>query len=324
MRLGYKLFSEAFGPAELVRQARLAEDAGFDFVSISDHYHPWLPDEDHGHSSFAWSVLGAIAQATTRVDLQTGVTCPTFRYHPAIIAQAAATVALLSDGRFTMGVGSGERLNEHIIGEGWPGVPERHARLREAIRVIRQLWEGGNQTFTGEYYRLDAARVYDLPETLPDIAVAAGGPLAAKLAGELGDALVTTEPKSELVDAYRAAGGTGAGWCEVPLAWARDEDAAVRSAHRLFRFGALGWKVMPELQLPANFDAAAQHVTLDTMREQFACGPDVDRHVAVTRQFTDAGFDHLTLINAGPDVDGFFDWFASELRPALQRQLAPA
>ena len=207
MQYGYKLSSEGFGPKELVRQAVLAEASGFDFVEISDHYHPWL--DSQGHSPFAWTVLGAIAASTDSVGLATGVTCPTVRYHPAIVAQAAATLALVSDGRFTLGVGSGERLNEHVVGAGFPAVTERQAMLREALEIIRLLWQGGYQSYRGEYLDLEDARVFDLPDELPVIAVAAGGPDAAELAAELGDGMFGTEPKPELFEAYRGAGGDG-------------------------------------------------------------------------------------------------------------------
>ena len=238
MRYGFKLFAEEFGPKELVRQARLAEAAGFDFVEISDHYHPWL--ESQGHSPFAWTVLGAIAASTDSLELATGVTCPTMRYHPAIIAQAAATLALVSDGRFTLGIGAGERLNEHVVGGGFPAVAERHAMLREALEIIRLLWQGGYRSYRGEYLDLEDARVFDLPAELPVIAVAAGGPDAAKLAAELGDGMFGTDPKPELFEAYHEAGGSGRTYGEVGLAWATDETAAVRAAHESARSVAHG------------------------------------------------------------------------------------
>ena len=316
MKLGYKLFSEGCGPNELVRQAVRAEEVGFDFVEISDHFHPWL--YDHGHSPFAWSVLGSIAASTERLELSTGVTCPSIRYHPAIVAQAAATVALLSDGRFTLGVGSGEQLNEHIVGRGWPSVTERHEVFREALEIIRLLWSGGYQSYEGKYLQLEDARVFDLPETPPPIVVAVGGPRAVAIAAEHGDGIFTTEPDRKLVEGYRDAGGSGAMYTEVPLAWAPDEDSAARSAHARFRFGLLSWKVLAELPNPINFEAASEFITVDAVREAFACGPDVERHLEVARQFAGAGFDHLALINAGPDPDGFFDFFAAELAAPLR------
>lgn len=220
MRIGYKLASEAFGPKELVRQAVLAERAGFDFVEISDHFHPWL--DNQGHSPFAWTVLGSIAARTERIGLATGVTCPTVRYHPAVIAQAAATLALLSDGRFVLGVGSGERLNEHVVGPGFPAdVHTRHELLREALEIIRLLWSGGYRSYEGRHLRVEDARIFDLPDELPLIAVAASGPPSARIAAELGDGLFATEAEPEIVRHYREAGGTGPRYAEVSVAWGR-------------------------------------------------------------------------------------------------------
>ena len=315
MQIGYKLSSEAFGPQELVRQALRAEESGFDFVEISDHYHPWV--EAQGHSPFRWTMLGAIAARTTTLGLATGVTCPTFRYHPAIIAQAAATLAVLSDGRFTLGVGAGERLNEHVIGA-FPGVHERHDRLREAIEIISMLWQPGYHSYDGLYYTVDDARVFDLPESPPVIAVAASGDLSAALAGELGGGLFAVEPKASIVEGFRAAGGTGPKFAEAPLAWAPTEQEAAEAAFETSRWALGGWKVMSELPNPVNFEAASRTVRVEDVRQQFACGPDVERHLEVIRPFVDAGFDHIVLQNAGPDPDGFIDFFASELGPRMR------
>jgi G6PDH family F420-dependent oxidoreductase len=316
MQIGYKLMAEGFGPKEIIRQAVRAEEAGFDFVEMSDHYHPWL--DEQGHSSFVWTVLGAIAARTDRLGLATGVTCPSFRYHPAIIAQAAATLAIVSDNRFTLGVGSGERLNEHIVGREFPGVRRRHEQFREALEIIRLLWQGGYQSYEGKYLQLEDARVFDLPDELPKIAVAVGGPAAVRIATELGDGLFATEPKADLVDAYAAGGGTGPKYAEVPLAWATDEDAGAQEAWRTSRWALTGWKVMSELPNPVNFEAAASTVTVDDVKQQFTCGPDVERHVAAVRTYVDAGFDHIVLQNAGPDQDGFMDFFAKDLAPRLR------
>jgi G6PDH family F420-dependent oxidoreductase len=316
VRLGFKLIAEAYSPTEIVRQAVQAEEAGFDFVEVSDHFHPWV--SEHEHSGFAFSMLAAAAARTERIELATGVTCPFIRYHPAVVAQAAATTALLSEGRFILGIGAGERLNEHIVGAGWPPVAVRHQMLREALEIIRLLWSGGYQSYSGKHLRLEDARVFDLPDQLPRIVVAAGGPAAARIAGELGDAIFATEPREDLVSAYRSAGGTGPRYAEVPLAWAPTEDAGAESARKLFRFGVTGWKVQAELPNPVNFDAATKFVTAEHMREQFGCGPDAQRHVEVAKEFLDAGYDQLALINAGPDMDGFFDFFGKELAPALR------
>ena len=321
MKIGYKLIAEAYSPQEMVRQAVRAEEVGFDFVEISDHFHPWF--DSQGHSGFAWSILAAIAMRTESIGLATGVTCPFLRYHPAVIAQAAATTALLSDGRFTLGVGAGERLNEHVVGRGWPAVGTRHEMFRESLEIIRLLWSGGYRSYEGKHLTLEDARVFDLPETPPDIAVASGGPASARIAAELGDAVFVTEPRTDITEAYAAAGGDGARYAEVPLSWAPDEAEAASSAREAFRFGLTGWKVQSELPNPVNFEAATAFITDDDMREVFGCGPDAATHLAVARQFADAGYDHLALINAGPDPEGFFDFFASELAEPL-RALTPS
>jgi G6PDH family F420-dependent oxidoreductase len=320
MEIGYKLAAEAFGPEELIRQAVLAEQAGFDFVEMSDHYHPWL--EEQGHSPFTWSVLPVIAAKTERIGLATGVTCPSVRYHPAVIAQAAATMAIISGGRFTLGAGAGERLNEHVTGLGFPGERIRHERFREALEIIRLLWQGGYRSYEGRHLQLEDARVFDLPDELPVIAVAASGPVSARIAAELGDGLFATEPDADLVSGWQNLGGVGPAYAELPLAWAPDEDTAARAVLEKSRFALTGWKVMAELPNPANFAAATAAITADQAKAQFACGPDAERHLEVARQFADAGFDHLVAMNAGPDPDGFMEFFARELAEPL-RALKP-
>jgi len=311
MKVGFKLLAEGFGPREIVEQAVRAERAGFDFVEVSDHFHPWL--EEQGHSGYVWSMLAAMAERTERIELASGVVCPTVRQHPAMVAQAAATTALLSEGRFTLGLGSGERLNEHVVGTGWPSVTTRHEMLREAIEIIRLLWNGGYRSYEGKHLDLEDARVFDLPERSPEIVVAAGGERAAALAAELGDGLFATEADDTLTGTYRSEGGTGPAYGEVPLAWASDDAAALASAREQFRFGLTGWKVQSELPNPVNFAAATETVREEDMAEAFGYGPDVERHVAAVRGFVDAGFDHLCLINAGPDPEGFFRFFEEEL-----------
>jgi G6PDH family F420-dependent oxidoreductase len=315
MRFGYKLMAEGFGPKELIRQAIRAEQAGFDFVEISDHFHPWL--EEQGHSPFAWNVLSAIAVRTDRLGLATGVTCPTVRYHPAIVAQAAATLAIISDDRFTLGIGAGERLNEHVVGQGFPSVRGRHERLAEALDIINLLWRGGYQSYEGKHLQLEDARVFDLPDRLPVLAVAAGGKDAAELAATHGTGLFATEPRADLVETYVRHGGNGPRYAEVPLAWAPTEEAAVEAAHRTSRWALTGWKVMSELPNPANFEAASAVVRPEDVREQFVVGPDPRPYAERIRTYAEAGFDHLVLMNAGPDPDGFLDFFAKELREDL-------
>jgi G6PDH family F420-dependent oxidoreductase len=321
MQVGYKLATEAFGPEQIIEQTVAAEEAGFDFVELSDHYHPWL--ESQGHSAFTWSLLGAMAARTERVGLVTGVTCPMIRYHPAVIAQAAATVQIISGNRFTLGIGSGERLNEHVVGGGWPAVRIRHHMLREALEIINLLWEGGYQSYEGKYLTLEDARVWDLPDRLPVIAVASGGPGASKLAAEHGSGLFATEPKAELVEEYATHGGSGPRYAEVPMAWAQDEDAAVQEVLEKSRWALLGWPVMSELPNPVNFDAASSSVKPEDVKGQFSVGPDVDVHVQQAQPYVDAGFDHLVLQNAGPDPDGFLAACKSELIERV-RALTPS
>ncbi|MEU8228513.1 TIGR03557 family F420-dependent LLM class oxidoreductase [Actinoplanes sp. NPDC048967] len=317
MKFGYKLSAEGFGPKELIQQAVRAEQAGFDFVEISDHFHPWL--DVQGHSPFAWTVLGAIAARTERIGLATGVTCPTVRYHPAIIAQAAATLAIVSDNRFTLGIGAGERLNEHVVGQGFPSVRGRHERLREALEIIKLLWQGGYQSYEGKHLQLEDARIFDLPDQLPVIAVAAGGKDAAAMAAELGDGLFATEPRADLVESYTGAGGSGPRYAEVPMAWAPTEEAGIQEVLKTTRWALTGWKVMSELPNPVNFDAASQTVREEDVRGQFALGPDAEPYVAAVQKYTEAGFDHIVLQNAGPDPDGFIDFFQKDLHDKLQR-----
>ncbi|RVW00310.1 TIGR03557 family F420-dependent LLM class oxidoreductase [Rhodococcus xishaensis] len=321
MQVGFKLVTEAFDPKEIVRQAVEAERAGFDFVDMSDHYHPWLYSQ--GHAGFAWSMLGAAAAKTNTIGLVTGVTCPSIRIHPAIIAQAAATTAILSEGRFTLGVGSGERLNEHVVGGDWPPVRVRHQMLRESIEIIRLLWSGGNQSYEGRYLTLDDARVFDLPDVLPTIAVAAGGPASVALAAELGDGIFATASKPELLRAYVKAGGSGPKYAALPISWARDEHTAVELAHRMLRFGLLGWKTLTELKNTADYEAVLSSVRPEDVREAITCGPDVQQHLEPARAYVDAGIDHLTLMNAGPDVDGFFEFFSNEMSAPLRALARP-
>ncbi|WP_336922177.1 TIGR03557 family F420-dependent LLM class oxidoreductase [Aquipuribacter sp. SD81] len=311
MQVGFKLATEGHDPKEIIELGVHAERAGFDFVELSDHYHPWL--EEQGHSGFTWTMLGSLAARTERLGLATGVTCPIIRYHPAVVAQAAATTALLSDGRFTLGIGAGERLNEHVVGGGWPAVSVRHAMLVEALEIIHRLFEGGYQSYEGRYLTLEDARVFDLPKEPVPLAVAAGGPRAARLAADKGDGLFVTEPDPDLLATFREAGGTGPSYAEVPLAFGTTEDEAAQEAHRTSRWTLSGWKVMAELPNPVNFDAASGTVTLDDIKGQFSCGPDVERHVEQARPFAEAGYDHLVLMDVGPDPHAFLDFAADGL-----------
>ncbi len=314
---GYKLMTEEHGPSELVRNACRAEEVGFDFVAISDHYHPWLADQ--GHSPFAWTILGAIAARTERVQLVTAVTCPILRYHPAIVAQFAATLAILSGGRFTLGLGSGENLNEHVVGMGWPTPPVRRSMLSEAIDVMKALWSGHEVTYEGEHFVVERARLWDVPASPPPIALAAGGPKTARLAGEKAAGLFSVEARRDFIEAWSDAGGTGGRYAEVALSWARDEAAAVSVAHARSRYGVLGWKVLVELPTPESFEAAARWVRKEDVAVEVPCGPDPDRHVAAVKEYVDAGYDRIVLNAAGPDQEGFLSFWKEELGPRLRR-----
>ena len=314
-KFGYKLMTEEHGPKALVANAVLAEQADFDFVSISDHFHPWL--EAQGHAPFAWSVLGAIAQATDRIAITTGLTCPIIRYHPAIVAQAAATIALLSGDRFTLAVGAGERLNEHVTGARWPTVRERHAMLAEAIAIFRELWEGGERTYVGEHFVLDHARLYDLPGKPIPVVLGVSGPESVKLAVAHADGIMTTSPEAELVDGFRQKGKDGPCYAEVALAWAPSEEEGRRIAHQRFRFSAFDWSVNSELPHVAGFEAASQHIRPEDLAETIPAGPDPDVHLAAIGKYLDAGFDHVVLTGIGDDQEGFTRFFAEALRPRL-------
>jgi len=240
MEFGFTLMSEEHGPKELVGFAQRAESEGFDFLVQSDHFHPWVPEQQH--SPYAWSVLGAVAAVTERVQLATFVTCPTVRYHPAVIAQKAATMALLSDDRFTLSVGAGERLNEHIVGRGWPSVDVRHQMLAEAVTIIRNLWAGGYQSYQGQHFQLDDARIFDLPQQPIPLAIAASGPDSLQLVIDHADELVATDPLGDLVRGFRAERGASASaTCQVPVCVSSDRQAAIDTAHRTFRWSPLGW-----------------------------------------------------------------------------------
>ena len=312
---GYALSSEEHAPNDLVRYAKRAEDTGFDFAAISDHFHPWV--DQQGQAPFVWSVIGAISAVTSTLRLGTGVTCPTVRIHPAIIAQAAATVTAMMPGRFFLGVGSGENLNEHILGDHWPPAPVRQEMLGEAIAVIRQLWEGGYQSFDGTYYTVENARLYTLPDEPPPIILAAGGPSAAELAGRMADGIWAVAPKSELLDKFHGAGGSGPHYGQVTVCWAVDEDEAKKTAYEWWPNAGIGGELSQELPLPRHFEQAAKLVSPDDLAEKLVLGPDPDRHLEGIKAFVDAGYDHVYIHQIGPDQEGFFDFFERELAPRL-------
>lgn len=315
---GYTLLCEQAPPRQLVRDAARAEEAGFDFAAISDHYFPWL--EAMGHSPYTWSVLGALAQATERMPLMTMVTCPIVRYHPAVVAQKAATVAQLTGGRFSLGLGAGEQLNEHVVGQDWPPVDTRHEMLEEAIELIRDLWSGEYVTYHGKHFTVNSAKLYDPPEGSLPIGVAVSGPQACRLAGHRGDAVIAIEPNSALVDGFVEAGGAGKPrYGQVPISYDTDPGRARSRAWELFRWGVGGWKVMSELPGPVNFDAYSSVASEDQVAQLVSCGPDVETHVQAIRQFVDAGFDHIALVGVGGDrQEEFLRYAREELLPALR------
>jgi G6PDH family F420-dependent oxidoreductase len=315
---GYTMMCEQSDPRFLVPDVVRAEEVGFDFAVISDHYFPWL--DSQGHSPYAWAVLGAAAHATSRIPLMTYVTCPSFRYHPAVVAQKAATVQLLCDGRFTLGLGSGENLNEHILGQGWPPARARHERLEEAIDIIRALFQGGYVDFSGRHFQVSRARLWDLPSVLPPIGVAVSGPQSASLAGRLGDVMIAVQPRAELGEMFDRAGGTGKPRVgQVAIAYDLDHKVAVERAHDQFRWFAAGWAVMSELPGTGAFAAASRSVTPDDVSAQIPCGPDLEEHVRRIRSFADAGFTHVALVQiGGAHQSAFFDWAGTELLPALR------
>jgi coenzyme F420-dependent glucose-6-phosphate dehydrogenase len=320
--LGYKLSSEEQSATDLVRYAQMAQDTGFGFALISDHFHPWI--DRQGQSPFVWSVLGAIAQATQRLTVGTAVTCPSMRIHPAIIAQAAATTATLMPGRFFLGLGTGENLNEHIVGQGWPETEVRQGRLEEAIEIIRLLWKGGNQSYHGRYFTVENARLYSLPDSPPSLYVAVGGPRSADLAGRVADGMIGTDPDASLLAAFDRAGGAGKPrYAELTVCWAKDEATAKRIAKEQWPTSAMESSLSWELPLPEHFEAVAELVTQDQVAESVTCGPDPERHLAAIRKYAAAGFDHICVHQVGKDQKGFFEFYAEEILPQLKSIPSP-
>jgi G6PDH family F420-dependent oxidoreductase len=317
-RFGYTLMTEQSAPRDLVRDAARAEQAGFDFEVMSDHYSPWL--DSQGHAPNAWATLGAVAYATERVELMTYVTCPIMRYHPAVVAQQAATVGVLSGGRFTLGLGAGENLNEHIVGRGWPPANVRHEMFLEAVTIIRDLFGGGYTNFAGEHFRVDSAKLWDLGDPAPRIGIAISGPQSAELAGTFADAMISVEPDAELGKMFDDAGGRGKPRIgQVPISWDPSRDRAVERAHDQFRWFGGGWKVNAELPGTAAFAGASQFVRPGDVAESIPCGPDVAEHVEAIGKFVDAGFTDVAVVQVGGDTQpAFLDWAENELLPALR------
>jgi G6PDH family F420-dependent oxidoreductase len=317
MRYGYTLMTEQSGPKDLVRYAVSAEQAGFDFEVSSDHYSPWLASQ--GHAPYAWSVLGAVAHATERVELATYVTAPTIRYHPAVVAQKAATMQLLADGRFILGLGSGESLNEHTVGQGWPGVDKRQEMLVEAVEIIRALHAGDLVSYDGKYFRVDSARVWDLPDGGVPIGLAVSGDKSIERLAPLGDHLISTEPSADLVtswDQHHPTASRKIG--QIPICWDPDKDTAVARAHDQFRWFAGGWAVNADLPTTASFSGATQFVRPDDVASSIACGPDLDELAESAKPFLEAGYTDVALVQIGGDTQ---DQFLAEAAEPLLKKL---
>jgi G6PDH family F420-dependent oxidoreductase len=320
MQIGYTMLCEQTSPKQLVTDLVRAEQLGFDFSVISDHYFPWI--EEQGHSPYAWSVLGAAAQATERIGLMTFVTCPTMRYHPAVVAQKAATVGLLSDGRFTLGLGAGENLNEHVIGRGWPSADVRHVMLAEAADVIQQLLGGGYVSYRGQQVTVDSAKLWDLPPARIPVAIAASGARSARLAAEHGDALIAVSPDADVVRKFADAGGAGKNaYGQVAVCYGRDRGEAADYAARMWAWSAAGWKAMAELPGPDAFASYSQFVRPADITATVPCGPDPEPYLQAVGEYEKAGFSHVALVQVGAErQEEFFSFAESKLLPALRNR----
>ncbi|WP_053734746.1 TIGR03557 family F420-dependent LLM class oxidoreductase [Nocardia sp. NRRL S-836] len=315
MKLGYFLSSEEHGPRELVRNARLADQHGFEALWISDHYHPW--NDEQGQSPFVWSTIGALSEAVT-LPITTAVTCPTVRIHPAVIAQAAATAAVQCEGRFVLGVGSGEALNEHVLGDRWPSADVRLEMLEEAIGLIRALHKGDEVTHHGKHYTVENARIYTLPEQPVPIYVSAFGPKAVSLAARTGDGYMCVGPSGDLVEKYRSEGGRGPAQSGLKVCYARSQDDAVATAHRLWPNDGLPGELAQVLPTPRHFEQASQLVTPEMIRDAIPCGPDPEPYAEKIKEFAEAGFDEVYVQQIGPDQQEFFEFWAKEVVPLIQ------
>ncbi len=328
LHLGYSLSTEEHGPNDLLDHARRAEEAGFVYASISDHFHPWISEQ--GNSPFVWTVLGGLAAVTEKLVIGTGVTCPTIRYHPAIIAQAAATAAVMLPGRFFLGVGTGEQLNEHVVGTRWPPYDVRAEMLEEAVDVIRALWTGENVDHHGRHFTVENARLYTRPDEPPPIIVGAAGPQAAELAGRIGDGLINFSADPSVVEAFEQAGnrdrrpavngGRRPRYLQVNVCWAEDEAEARRTAARLCPTVALKGNLNVELPTTSHFEQAIGMVDEDAVAEVITCGPDAERHLAKIRAGYEAGYDHIHVYQVGSDQEGFFRFYEREILPQLARE----
>lgn len=321
-RFGYTLSSEEHDPRRLVDLARIAEANGFDFVSISDHYHPWVGEQ--GHSPFVWSVLGAVSAATATVDVGVGVSCPIMRIHPAVLAHAAATTAQLLGDRFVLGVGTGEALNEHILGHRWPPPATRRRMLAEAVDVMRRLWTGETVDHHGEFYTVENARLFDPPPADIPVIVSGFGQASVELAARIGDGFWGHSPERGVIDSYHEGGGSGPRFAQITMCWAADRDDARNTLHRVWPNSGLSGQLAQDLPTWTHFEQATSMLNVDQVVGSTPCGPDVEPVLDAVRSYMDAGYDHVYFHQVGPDQDGFMKFWCDELVPALRDEVEDA
>lgn len=318
INLGYALSTEEHSPQKIIDNAVLAEETGFSYALISDHFHPWTTQQ--GESAFVWAVIGGISQRTKKLRLGTGVTCPILRIHPAIIAQAAATAASLMENRFFLGLGTGENLNEHVIGEGWPPIQERQCMLSEAVEIIKTLWEGGNKSYYGKYYKVEDATIFSLPKTLPEIMIAASGQKSARLAGNISDGLISTSANDKVVSAFAKSGGADKPkFGQMTVCVAETEEKGIETALKWWPNSTLSGQLSQELRIPAYFEQASKLVTKDQVAKQYVCGKNPEKHLAEIQKYADAGFDHIYVHQIGPHQKLFFEFYKKEIFPKIDQ-----
>ena len=313
MELGVAFSSEELTANEIVRGAARAEEVGFHTAWVSDHYHPWI--DAQGESPFVWSVLGGVAHATEQLRFGTGVTAPIMRIHPAILAQAAATTQCMFDGRFWFGVGSGEALNEHIVGLKWPEASVRLEMLEEVVDVIRTLWEGGNVSHYGTYFTVENARIYSLPDEPPPIYVSAFGAKSVELAARIGDGLVSTKPDADLLRTFDEQGGQGPKLSQLKVAWADRVEDAQELAFKRWPMSGLSGELSQELPTPTHFEQATSVLHKEDVVSSFPCGPDPQVHLDAIRKYVDAGYDEVYITQVGKDQEGFLQFYEREILP---------
>jgi G6PDH family F420-dependent oxidoreductase len=314
MKIGYFLSTEEYSPAELIAQAKAAEKAGFEALWISDHFHPW--NNEQGNSAFVWSVIGALSQVCD-LPVTTAVTCPTVRTHPAVVAQAAATSGEMLDGKFILGVGSGEALNEHILGDVWPSADRRLEMLEEAVELIRLLWTGEVVSWEGKFYRVDHARIYNLPDTPPEIYISGFGPKATDLAGRIGDGFINTAPDDELLTRFKDASGGKPAQAGAKVAFAESAEEGWGHAYRLWPNAGLPGEMAQILPTPEHFEHASELVTLEATRESVVAGNDPEQHLEQVKSYAEAGYDELYVANMGPHYEEMIAFYGEQILPQV-------